>query len=150
MRIWTGPREIERLDKRPSLLNRDEAQFRGWCLALAAAFCAIQVSPAMAERDKRSGAPLRKTREIASPITDRFYVRGTFYDAQVSTNLRVDGARGTLPGTSVSAERDLGMASRLTQGRVELMFRLRERNRAVQRGCPRRQCSACSRAWLKA
>jgi hypothetical protein len=83
----------------------------------------------MAERDKRSGAPLRKTREIASPITDRFYVRGTFYDAQVSTNLRVDGARGTLPGTSVSAERDLGMASRLTQGRVELMFRLRERNR---------------------
>src|SRR5581483_5867705 len=32
-------------------------------------------------------------------------------------------------GSTLSAERDLGQASRLNQGRVEFMFRMRERNK---------------------
>jgi hypothetical protein len=100
--------------------------------ALAAAFLAIHTAPALAERDPRSGAPLppRKKREIPSPITDRFYVRGIFYSPAVSTNLHVDphnAPAGT--GTPLNAERDLGLDGRLHQGRMELMFRLRERNR---------------------
>jgi hypothetical protein len=102
-------------------------------LALAAAFLAIHTAPALAERDPRSGAPLspRKKREIPSPITDRFYVRGIFYAPQVNTNLRVDPSHAPpgIFGTPVSAERDLGLDGHIRQGRMELMFRLRERNR---------------------
>ena len=102
-------------------------------LALAAAFFATHTAPALAERDPRSGAPLppRKKHEIPSPITDRFYVRGIFYAPAVSTNLRVDphNAAPGVTGTPLNAERDLGLDSRLHQGRMELMFRLRERNR---------------------
>jgi len=105
-------------------------------LYLAAASLALQAVPAHAERDPWSGAPIKpdKNHKTTSPITDRFYVRGTFYNPAVSTILRVDtqSPGGGLPGitgTTVNAERDLGMDSRIPQGRIEIMFRLRERNR---------------------
>jgi hypothetical protein len=112
-------------------------------LYLASALLALQAIPAYAqrepppaERDRWSGAPIKpdKNRKTPSPITDRFYVRGTFYNPAISTTLRIDGASpgaglpGTL-GTVVSGERDLGLDSRNPQGRIEIMFRLRERNR---------------------
>jgi hypothetical protein len=104
---------------------------RIWLALAAAALFGLSTAPALAERDPRSGAPLppKKKRETPSPITDRFYVRGIYYAPHVETNLRVDphGAPGT--GTLVNAERDLGLPSRLNMGRMELMFRLRERNR---------------------
>jgi hypothetical protein len=86
--------------------------------------------PAQAERDPNSGAPVApaRKRQIASPITDRFYVRGTFYAPAVTTNLRIDSANGTA-GTLVNGEKDLGLKGRLEQGRIELMFRLRQRSR---------------------
>src|SRR5260370_16195685 len=95
-----------------------------------------QREPPAAERDRWSGAPIKpdKNRKTPSPITDRFYVRGTFFNPAISTTLRIDGTSpgpglpGT-PGTVVSGERDLGLASRNPQGRIEIMFRLRERNR---------------------
>jgi hypothetical protein len=107
-------------------------------LAAAAALFVFQAIPAHADSDHDpwSGAPLPpdKTRPIPSPITDHFYVRGTFFNPAVTTTLRVDASAPgpNLPnpvGTVVNGERDLGLDSRIPQGRIEIMFRLRERNK---------------------
>jgi len=112
-------------------------------LYLASALLALQALPAHAQRepppaqrDRWSGAPIKpdKNRKTPSPITDRFYVRGTFFNPAISTTLRIDAASPgnglpNVPGTVVSGERDLGLDSRIPQGRIEIMFRLRERNR---------------------
>src|SRR5262249_20566558 len=99
--------------------------------ALAAVLLAIPAAPALADRDPLSGAPVPPQRqEIPSPITDRFYIRGTFYDPQAQTHLRLDVPGSTTPtGTPLNVERDLGLPARLHQGRVEFLFRLRERGR---------------------
>jgi hypothetical protein len=103
-------------------------------LALAAAIFAVQTAaPARAERDPNSGAPLppSEKHETPSPITDRFYVEGIYFAPHVNTQIRIDphNAAPGVVGTSLNAERDLGLDSRLNQGRMELMFRLRERNK---------------------
>ena len=72
--------------------------------------------------------PSQRDRTIPSPITDRFYVRGTYFQADADTDVRLDPTP-QLPGTELSAEEDLGNDGELDQGRIELMFRLRERNR---------------------
>jgi len=100
----------------------------------AAAMLALTAVPALAdEHDPNSGRPLPPSRkhETPSPITDHFYVRGIYYPAHVKTILRVDPHQGQpgQVGTSLSAERDLGQDSRLNQGQMEMMFRLRERNK---------------------
>jgi hypothetical protein len=102
-------------------------------LAVAAVIL-IPTAPAFADRDHdpNSGAPLPPHRhETASPITDHFYIRGTFYDPQVRTHLRVDPSRAApgVTGTPVNGENNLGLPDRLRQGRVEFMFRLRERSK---------------------
>jgi hypothetical protein len=105
-------------------------------LSVTAALLALVSLPAHAERDPWSGAPIKpdKNRMTTSPITDRFYVRGTFFNPAISTTLRIDtqspapGVMG-ITGTPVSGEKDLGLADRNPQGRIEIMFRLRERNR---------------------
>jgi hypothetical protein len=104
---------------------------------VGAAVCwAMWVIPAHADRDPWSGAPLPpdKSPPIPSPITDRFYVRGTFFNPAITTTLRVDQqplgpGQPNLPGTVVNGERDLGLDSRIPQGRIEIMFRLKERSR---------------------
>jgi hypothetical protein len=73
-------------------------------------------------------AQSRGERQISSPITDRFALRGTFYSASVDTRVRLD-ASNALRGTPVLAEEDLGLDDRIDQGRLELMFRIRERHR---------------------
>jgi hypothetical protein len=108
---------------------------RNW-VYLTAALLALQAVPAHAERDPVSGAPIKpdKHRMTPSPITDRFAVEGIFFNPAVSTNLRVDtqspgfGVPGTM-GTPVSGERDFGLDSRIPQGRIEIIFRLRQNNR---------------------
>jgi hypothetical protein len=108
---------------------------RNW-VYLTAALLALQAVPAHAERDPWSGAPIKpdKNRMTPSPITDRFYVEGIFFNPAQSTALRID-TRSPGPGllgrtgTAVSGERDLGLDSRNPQGRIQIMFRLRERNR---------------------
>jgi hypothetical protein len=98
----------------------------------AALVLAMHAAPALADRDPQSGAPLPpKKRETSSPITDHFYARASFYGPQLRTNLRVDptnAAAGVL-GTSINAENDLGLPDKLHKGRVEFMFRLRDRNK---------------------
>ena len=97
---------------------------------------ALQAVPAHAERDPVSGAPIKpeEHRMTPSPITDRFAVEGIFFNPAVSTNLRIDsqgpgfGAPG-ISGTPISGERDFGLDSRIPQGRIEIIFRLRQNNR---------------------
>ncbi len=110
---------------------------RTWAV-LAVMWVAMHATTARADsaHDPYSGAPLPPSKQPrpASPITDRFYVIGSFYDPAVSTVLRVDGqspAPGVpgRTGTVVSGERDLGEAGRIPQPRIELMFRLKKRNR---------------------
>ncbi len=102
--------------------------------ALAAVILATFAAPVLAQsdRDPYSGAPLPPQEHgTPSPIRDHFYIRGTFYDPQLRTHLRVDPsfAPPGVTGTAVSGEHDLGVPARLRQGRVEFMFRLRERSR---------------------
>jgi hypothetical protein len=66
--------------------------------------------------------------QAASPITDRFFLRGTYFKASAATDLRVDPTSAS-PGTELSAEDDLGLDDEVNQARVELLFRLRQRNR---------------------
>jgi hypothetical protein len=107
---------------------------RNWLAPAAVALFTLKSALALAaDHDPNSGRPLPPDRKhkTPSPITDRFYVRGTFYPVHVKTVVRVDphnAPAGTI-GTDLSAERDLGLDSRLNQGRMEMMFRLRERNK---------------------
>jgi hypothetical protein len=102
-------------------------------LAVAAAVLATQSGLAYAEVDKLSGAPLPpRPPEKTSPILDHFYIRAAFYSPVIHTDVRIDPTTGVPPGTlgtPVNAERDLGLKSRMELGRVEFMFRLRERNK---------------------
>lgn len=101
-------------------------------LAAAAVFLATQTTAAFADRDPLSGAPLPPHKaEKSSPITDRFYIEAAFYAPAVHTSLRVDPSQAApgVVGTSLDAERDLGLPGRLDQGVVELMFRMRTRNK---------------------
>ena len=102
-------------------------------LAVAAAVLATQSGPAYAEIDRLSGAPLPpRPPEKTSPILDHFYILAAFYSPVIHTDVRIDPTTGVPPGTQgtpVSAERDLGLPSRMHLGRVEFMFRMRERNK---------------------
>ncbi len=101
--------------------------------AVVAAVLATQAMPApAADRDPYSGAPLAPAKhEPASPITDHFYIRAAYFAPRFNTDFRVDPsfAPAGTTGTRVSAENDLGLAHRRQQGRVDLMFRLRERSK---------------------
>lgn len=101
--------------------------------AVAALALATQAPLARADRDKQSGAPLPpRPPELTSPILDHFYILGAFYSPVVHTDVRIDPTTGVPPGslgTPVNAERDLGLPSRMHQGRVEFMFRMRERHK---------------------
>ena len=103
---------------------------RIWLAAIAVLFATLS-APALADRDPLSGAPLPpQGQEIPSPITDHFYASAALYSPNVKTNLRVDPSNAApgVTGTPLNAERDLGLPARLTQGRVEFMFRLGERS----------------------
>ena len=100
---------------------------------IAVLLFAAQAMPALAaDRDPYSGAPLPPaTRELASPITDHFYIRAAWYAPKYNTSFRVDPTNappGTI-GTPVNAENDLGLPHRENRGVVDFMFRLRDRNK---------------------
>lgn len=64
----------------------------------------------------------------ASPLDDRFALRASYAHAAVSSEGRFDSDTGA-PGTSFSAEDDLGLDDQVDQGRLELTFRMRDRHR---------------------
>jgi len=65
---------------------------------------------------------------VASPITDRFALRGSYQQPKVSTDLRYDNSAGLL-GTELSGERDLGLDDELNKGTLEMTFRMLDRHR---------------------
>jgi hypothetical protein len=78
---------------------------------------------------KPSEALKPKSLEIASPITDHFYMRGIYFQPSVTTTLRLDSTgSATADGTVLSGEDDLGLDDVINQGRMEFDIRLRERN----------------------
>ena len=68
-----------------------------------------------------------KSLELASPITDHFYMRGIYFQPTVNTVLRLDPT-AAVQGTSLSAEKDLGLDDAINQGRMEFDIRLEDRN----------------------
>jgi hypothetical protein len=68
-----------------------------------------------------------KSLELASPVTDHFYMRGIYFQPSVTTELRLDPSAATA-GTVLRAEQDLGLDDAINQGRMEFDIRLRERN----------------------
>jgi hypothetical protein len=88
----------------------------------SAVFISAWVAPAV------QSAPSRTPREIASPITDHFAVRGIYYKPSLTTDGRFDSDAGT-PGTLFSGEDDLGLNDEANQGRMELLLRMNERHR---------------------
>lgn len=73
-------------------------------------------------------APSRGPREVASPITDHFALRGIYYQPSLTTDGRFDSDAGT-PGTLFSGEDDLGLDDEANQGRMEVLLRMKERHR---------------------
>jgi hypothetical protein len=65
---------------------------------------------------------------VASPITDYFALRASYFWGGVSTFGRFDSASG-IEGTPFTAEHDLGLADQAHQLRVELIFRIEGRSR---------------------
>ncbi len=108
---------------------------RIWLAPAAAAIFALSAAPAFADQDHdpNSGAPLPPSKHpvTPSPITDRFYAEGIYFAPHVKTDIQVNphNAPMGVTGTPLSAERDLGLESRLNQGRFEMMFRLKDRNK---------------------
>jgi hypothetical protein len=76
----------------------------------------------------RAGDAAQPPPALASPIIDHFALSALYLWGQVDTSGRIDAGTGAA-GTSLDAERDLGVTRRAYQPRIELMFRLEERNR---------------------
>lgn len=73
-------------------------------------------------------APSREPKPVPSPITDRFALRGIYFQPTLTTDARFDSDAGTR-GTPFSGEADLGLDDEANQGRIELMLRMRDRHR---------------------
>ena len=70
-----------------------------------------------------------KSHDIASPMTDHFWMRGTYFQGDVTTLMRVDSSGSATPdGTLLNGEDDLGLDDVVNQGRMEFNLRMGERN----------------------
>jgi hypothetical protein len=69
-----------------------------------------------------------KKGQQASPITDRFALRVSYFAPSIDTFLRLDRSTGQ-PGTDLHVENDLGLDDKANMARMEMIFRLREKNR---------------------
>ena len=69
-----------------------------------------------------------KKGQQASPITDRFALRVTYFAPSIDTFLRLDRTTGQA-GTNLRVENDLGLDDTANMARMEMTFRLREKNR---------------------
>jgi hypothetical protein len=114
------------MSRTPHTASRTPAQLLA-PVAMALGLALTSLAPA-AEPRSVPVPPSQRDRATPSPITDRFYVRGTYFQADATTDVRLDPTE-QLEGTELSGEDDLGLDDQVNQGRIELMFRLRERNR---------------------
>jgi len=113
-------------------------------LTLIVVLCLLNVGCAVARHDKdepveegpqkAKAEPVLKpsealhprTNDFASPITDHFYMRLTYFPASVTTTFRVDPNAQT-EGTTLSGEDDLGLDDKIDQGRMEFDIRMASR-----------------------
>ena len=114
-------------------------------LGLIVLLCLLNTGCALWRRDreepvengprKEKVEPVRKPSEVlkpaslelASPISDHFYMRGIYFQPSVTTELRLDQTVLN-QGTLLRAEEDLGLDDEINQGRMEFDIRLKERN----------------------
>lgn len=82
-----------------------------------------------AERERASDTLVRERPPVASPITDRFALRATWFHGTADTRLRLDPSAPGLTGTLLDAEDVLGLDDAIDQGRMELYFRFGKRLR---------------------
>jgi len=68
-----------------------------------------------------------KKLRVASPVSDHFYMRGTYFPASVTTELRLDPGP-LVEGSLLSGEDDLGLDDKVDQGRMEFDIRMGELN----------------------
>lgn len=68
------------------------------------------------------------TTDIASPVSDHFYMRLSYFQPSVSTDFRLDPGNTLNGGTQLNAEDDLGLDDQVNQGRIEFDLRMRERH----------------------
>ena len=78
--------------------------------------------------EKPSDVLKPKSLKLASPVSDRFYVRGTYYNAKVESLVRLDPTVIPATGSLLSGEQDLGLDDQIDQARMEFDFRIGERN----------------------
>jgi hypothetical protein len=108
-----------------------QAHLKAFLLS-AAALAATSVSgseaPAKAETATQRQLLQPPKMAIASPITDRFALRGLFYMPTAATAVRYDSSAG-VPGTLVNAEDVLGLKDQLKQASIDMMFRIGEPHR---------------------
>ncbi len=76
---------------------------------------------------KPSEALKPKSLEIASPVSDHFYLRATYFQPSVATLLRLDPSL-SVDGTELNGEDDLGLDDQVNQMRMEFDIRMRERH----------------------
>jgi hypothetical protein len=88
-------------------------------------FTAEQV-PAGTGAQRELLKPSRK--EVPSPITDRFAIRGLFYVSDINMLSRYDNSAG-VPGTLIDAEDVLGLPAQLRKPSLDMMFRIGTRHR---------------------
>ena len=84
-------------------------------------------SPQRASPPRELLQPPKKGQE-ASPITDRFALRVSYFMPTLDTFLRLDRTTGQA-GTELRVENDLGLDDKANMARMEMIFRLREKNR---------------------
>jgi hypothetical protein len=117
-------------------------------LGLVVLLCLLHVGCAIVRKDKEepvendgprqeeSGPVLKpsevlkpRSAKVASPISDRFFVRGSYFQGENTTNIRVDSTGATTPdGTFLFGEEDLGLDDVSNMGRMEFNIRMAERN----------------------
>ena len=110
---------------------------RTWLAPAATLFVLNAVAGVALAQEATDPQPARPPRELlqppkkgleASPITDRFALRVSYYQSNIDTFLRLDRSTGQ-PGTNLQVENDLGLDDKASMARMEMIFRLGERNR---------------------
>src|SRR5688572_3594909 len=116
-------------------------------LGLVVFLCVLNVGCAIVRKDREEpveNGPREETAEpvlkpsealkpeslkVASPLSDRFYVRGTYFQGDVTTLMRIDSTGATTPdGTLLNGEADLGLDDVVNMARMEFNIRMAERS----------------------
>jgi hypothetical protein len=119
-------------------------------LSLLMTGCALwrkdRAEPVESRSDRQKAEPVLKPSEalkpekdeLASPVSDHFYLRLSAYQAAVETRMQLDPTQPAVivvppppsqqPGTALLAEEDLGLDDQIEQARIEFDVRMGNRN----------------------